>query len=102
MMTRRRFVSGLAAGVVSSLDVGSIGAEPSPETTRIRLLQSPSICWAPQYLAEELLRTEGFTEVQYTKSRGGKEAETLLAAGGGSTTPKTRSASTPSASRKPG
>jgi len=32
---------------------------------KIRLVHSPAICFAPQYLAEELLRLEGFTEVQY-------------------------------------
>ncbi|MGH8632817.1 MAG: ABC transporter substrate-binding protein [Burkholderiales bacterium] len=42
-------------------------AEPPPETTRIRLAQIPGICVAPQYVAEELLRGEGFTDVQYVK-----------------------------------
>ena len=42
-------------------------AEPPPETTRIRLTQDPAICLAPQYLAEELLRLEGFSEVEYAK-----------------------------------
>ena len=42
-----------------------MSAEPPPETTKIRLLRSSSVCWAPQYMAEELLRAEGFTEVQY-------------------------------------
>jgi NitT/TauT family transport system substrate-binding protein len=40
-------------------------AEPALETTRIRLAHAPSICIAPQYLAEEFLRLDGFTEVQY-------------------------------------
>jgi len=42
-----------------------IPAEPPPETKRIRFVHAPSICIAPQYLAEELLRLEGFTEVEY-------------------------------------
>jgi NitT/TauT family transport system substrate-binding protein len=29
------------------------------------LVHAPAICFAPQYLAEELLRLEGFTEVEY-------------------------------------
>lgn len=37
------------------------------ETTSIRLVQVPSICTAPQYMAEEFLRAEGFTDIQYTK-----------------------------------
>jgi NitT/TauT family transport system substrate-binding protein len=42
-------------------------AEPSPETTRIRLTATPAICLAPQYVAEALLKAEGFTDIQYVK-----------------------------------
>jgi len=35
------------------------------ETTTIRLVDAPSICTAPQYIAEEFLRLDGFTDVQY-------------------------------------
>ena len=35
------------------------------ETTRIRLTQIPGICIAPQYIATDLLRAEGFTDIQY-------------------------------------
>jgi NitT/TauT family transport system substrate-binding protein len=42
-------------------------AEPPPEVTRIRLVRVPALCFAPQYVAEELLRLEGFTEVEYVK-----------------------------------
>jgi len=42
-------------------------AEPPPETTRLRLAQTPVLCFAPQFVAEELLRLEGFTDVQYVK-----------------------------------
>jgi len=45
-----------------------VAAEPPPETKRIRLLQFPSACQAPLYLSEELLRTEGFTDVQWVRS----------------------------------
>jgi NitT/TauT family transport system substrate-binding protein len=41
------------------------GAELTLETKSIRLLRSASLCWAPQYVAEDLLRAEGFTEVTY-------------------------------------
>jgi NitT/TauT family transport system substrate-binding protein len=56
-------------------------AEPPPETTRIRLVQIPGICQAPQYVAEELLRSEGFTEVHYLKKAGTADIETALASG---------------------
>jgi NitT/TauT family transport system substrate-binding protein len=41
-----------------------ITQEAPPETTTIRLVKIPGICVAPQYVAEELLRAEGFTDIQ--------------------------------------
>ena len=35
------------------------------ETTRLRLSQLAGICLAPQYMAADLLRAEGFTKVEY-------------------------------------
>src|SRR4051794_9256833 len=52
------------------------------ETTRIRLPQFPSLCVAPQYVAEDLLRAEGFTDVHYVRSAGGLGGYQTLAAGG--------------------
>ncbi len=68
--TRRAFLNAAAlAGVESFLrltaDAGA--AEPPPETASLKLLEIPALCWAPQYIAEELLRTEGFSRVQYIK-----------------------------------
>ncbi|HKQ24760.1 MAG TPA: ABC transporter substrate-binding protein [Burkholderiales bacterium] len=72
---RREFVKGLAAVAGSAglfgLDPRQAAAEPLPETTRIRLAQIPGICVAPQYVAEELLRAEGFADVQYVKVESG-------------------------------
>ena len=64
--TRRRFLSASSAlGASSLLGFPRIGAaEPPPETTKIRFLDDPSICLAPQYLPMELLRQEGFTQVE--------------------------------------
>ena len=62
MITRRTFLGGLTASVAT---VRIASAEPPPETTRLRLLKTGSICWAPQYVAEQLLRDEGFTDVSY-------------------------------------
>jgi NitT/TauT family transport system substrate-binding protein len=63
--TRRTLLR--AAGAVGLLSVPAPRAlaEPPPETTTIRLVHDPAICIAPQYLAEELLRGEGFTRVEY-------------------------------------
>ena len=60
-------------------------AERPPETTRIRLNKVRSICLAPQYVAEELLRGEGFTDIQYvgegSAGIGGMPAAQALGAG---------------------
>ena len=41
-------------------------AEEGPlETTTVRILRNSGICLAPQYVADELLRAEGFTDVRY-------------------------------------
>ena len=40
-------------------------AEPPPETTRLRLARTTSICQAPQYVVEALFEAEGFSDVQF-------------------------------------
>ena len=68
---RREFLSGLAmtAGLLS-LD-SRAWAESPPETTRLRIGQSPAICFAAKYIAsDQLFQAEGFAEVQYVKSPG--------------------------------
>jgi NitT/TauT family transport system substrate-binding protein len=57
-----------AAGAASILAARrSSSQEAPPETGTIRLAKIPGICIAPQYVAEELLRGEGFTNVQYVE-----------------------------------
>jgi NitT/TauT family transport system substrate-binding protein len=81
--SRREFLGMTLAGTAGFLGLRpeARAAEPPPETTRIRLVQAPSICVAPQYVAEQLLRDEGFTEVHYLKIEGTVEGEKTLAAG---------------------
>ena len=66
---RREFVRGLGALAASAgllgFDPKLAAAEPPPETTRLRLLQAPVTCLAPQYVAQDLLYGEGFTDVRY-------------------------------------
>lgn len=92
--SRRQFFQGLAglglsAGGLALLSgcggrglssAPSIG-EASLETTRIRLLKTPSLCQAPEYLAEPLLRAEGFTDVQYVETTGTGRTDPGLASG---------------------
>jgi NitT/TauT family transport system substrate-binding protein len=65
--SRRHFLAStslaMAAGVVGSRD--ALAAEGPPETTTLRLARIPAICVAPGYIADALLRAEGFTDVQY-------------------------------------
>ena len=66
MQTRRRFLTVLsAAGAAAILSPrrGS-AAEPPPETTTVRLEKLPVICFAPQYVCDEMLRAEGFTDIR--------------------------------------
>jgi NitT/TauT family transport system substrate-binding protein len=62
---RRAALTGAAAYL--GLDCEIAAAEPPPETTRISFSQMKPACWAPQYMAEELLYEEGFSEVRYVK-----------------------------------
>jgi NitT/TauT family transport system substrate-binding protein len=68
--SRRRFVRGLALAGGATLAWPGRAVEPAPETSRIRLIQTFAVCEAPQYVAEELLRAEGFTDVQYIRKQG--------------------------------
>ena len=67
--TRRRFVTTLSmAGATGLVGVPRArAAEGTLETTTVRLGKSPAICIAPLYVAEELLRAEGFTDVRYVE-----------------------------------
>jgi NitT/TauT family transport system substrate-binding protein len=74
LCSRRKFLRGMTLlGTAGLLGVSPrLGtAEPPPETTRLRLVHDPSICVTPQYLAEELLRADGFSEVQYVEATDG-------------------------------
>jgi NitT/TauT family transport system substrate-binding protein len=78
--TRRRFLGGLTlAGTAGFLGLSPrpVAAEPPPETTTLRILQGRSICTSPQYVAEALLRGEGFTEVHYVETGQGTFAQAL-------------------------
>ncbi|WP_214476980.1 ABC transporter substrate-binding protein [Mesorhizobium sp. dw_380] len=71
MQTRRRFLSGAAmAGAAGIVGLPQpLHAEPPLETTTVRLPHwvGGSYCWAGAYIAGELMRADGFTDVRYVR-----------------------------------
>src|SRR5262249_8636293 len=67
ILSRRRFLAALpSAGALGLLGNADAFAQAAPpETTRLRLTKSPSICWAPMYISEQMLRSEGFTDISF-------------------------------------
>lgn len=66
---RRAFLEALGAGALSTSawPLRTLAAEPPPEVPRIRVYHGAGICIAPQYLAEDLFRAEGFSDVRYVQ-----------------------------------
>jgi NitT/TauT family transport system substrate-binding protein len=86
LQTRRNFVTALsaagAAGMFGARE--TLADEPPPEVTTIRIQREEldnSICLAPEFVAEELLRAEGFTDVRYVVTRSGPEFTAAFAQG---------------------
>jgi NitT/TauT family transport system substrate-binding protein len=68
---RRRFIGG-AAGLALLSGCQAPAAAPVSlggqlETTRLRVAQPNGMCVAPQFVAQELLRSEGFADLQYVR-----------------------------------
>lgn len=68
IQNRRRVLAGLSA-MAAGLIAPTAKAEPPPETTTVRLpkWEGGAYCWAGEYMAGELLRAEGFTDVRYAQ-----------------------------------
>jgi NitT/TauT family transport system substrate-binding protein len=81
-LSRRRFVASASAlGAACFLGVPRAArAEPPPETTKVRLVSVPATCLAPLYLAGDLLRLEGFSEIEYVQA-GAEPGPSVLASG---------------------
>lgn len=84
MITRREFMRDAAlAGAAAALAPAStaLASEPPPETNRLRLARIPDNCYAPQYMAEEMLPGEGFSDLQYVPFSGSGPVYGALARG---------------------
>ena len=94
MQSRRDFLTTLsAAGAAGVLGArASLADEGPPETTTLRLPRDPNICVAPVYIADDLLRAEGFTDIRYvpdlpsTRSHAAKSTSTSTPPHGSSLT----------------
>ena len=77
--TRRQFMTTLslagAAGFAGALPLQA--ADGPPEITTVRFVKIPGDCLAPQYLSEELLRGEGFTDIRYVEKPGNALPESI-------------------------
>jgi NitT/TauT family transport system substrate-binding protein len=68
-LARRRFLTTASLAVAANLGRAPrlLADQEALETTSIRLVRGTPICGAPVYVAEELLRTEGFTDIRYVE-----------------------------------
>jgi NitT/TauT family transport system substrate-binding protein len=66
MITRRELLRGAAgtAGLLGWSPGAARGQQP-PETTRLRIAHFRSLCGAPQFIVGELLKAEGFSDIEY-------------------------------------
>jgi NitT/TauT family transport system substrate-binding protein len=80
---RREFLAGLSAtGAASMLGARASPAAEGPlETTTVRLTTAAGICIAPQYLAGELLRADGFTDVHFVPALKGPPGAVMIGRG---------------------
>jgi NitT/TauT family transport system substrate-binding protein len=83
IQSRRDFLASASLATAAGLvDVGQPLADDGPlETTAIRLVRTSGICVAPIYIAEELLRAEGFVDISYVAVPGGLASAGLTARG---------------------
>ncbi len=79
-LSRRDFlkvVGGLGLSAVGMTLLEACGVKPAApiledaplETKTLKLVHTPSLCNAPLYLAEDFLKDEGFTDVQYAEKK---------------------------------
>ena len=70
-----------AAGLSLIGNPSLFAQQAPPETTTVRIARIAGICIAPQYVADDLLRAEGFTDIRYVPTDAGIPATLSLARG---------------------
>jgi NitT/TauT family transport system substrate-binding protein len=71
-----------SAGAASLIGAPDALAQQAPlEITSVRLAKVAGICVAPQYIADELLRAEGFTDIRHVLTEPGASSALALARG---------------------
>ena len=68
IQSRRDFLASASLATAPPAVLGarrSFADEGPPETTTLRIGYDSSICVAPNFIAEDLLRAEGFTDIHY-------------------------------------
>ena len=80
---RRRFLATLTAASTAGLigPPSSKAQEGRLETTSIRIAKIAGICVVPTYIADELLRAEGFTDIRYVETVAGTPSALATASG---------------------
>ncbi|RWP42835.1 MAG: ABC transporter substrate-binding protein [Mesorhizobium sp.] len=83
IQNRRRFLAGMSAiGAVGLAGGHNSSAENALlDTTTVRFTHTPATCNAPLYLAEELLRADGFTGLTYVDVDAGVNTPMKMANG---------------------
>jgi NitT/TauT family transport system substrate-binding protein len=80
---RRHFL--LSASLAAAAGIrgtrGSLADEGPPEITTLRLPLTFALCIAPGYIADDLLRAEGFSEIRYVRSSGGFSVPQMIGRG---------------------
>jgi NitT/TauT family transport system substrate-binding protein len=90
--TRRQFLEKAARLIIATSGTLALaGCQSAPplatslhadvESPELRVVQTPSMCQSPLYVAQDLLRSEGFTDLQYIKKPGPKWNGLAIASG---------------------
>lgn len=80
VQNRRRFLVGLSSAVAGLAVVQPLSAEPLPETSSVRLplFAGDADCMLPMYIAEDMLRAEGLSDVTFVESGSGPDSSDWL------------------------